>query len=272
MSTPDDVTFEALRSYGLSEGEIKTLLALIEIGQKEPKDIASKAEVKQPKVYGYLNSLVEQEMVAKIPIEGKPDRYEALLDNVISAIDKFVQQTNVLMKNAKQHLQELKTKQKPEISDFIRIFQGERSVDNGLREIMFEAKQWVDVYTTEEQTQKFQKLAEELNREKGVNVRITYSSTIIRFLETIASAEHPLNENIHTMIERKILPTIVFVDADFIKVGATSANFVLPGIDGLDPIIFHFRHPMVIKFQLMVFTVLTQAANATTLNKQKATN
>ncbi len=67
---------EALKSLGLSENEIKTYVALLELGATKVEIISKRVNLPRTTVYGILNSLLEKGLVAYV-IKSGVKHYEA---------------------------------------------------------------------------------------------------------------------------------------------------------------------------------------------------
>ena len=84
-------TIKALTGLGLSLGEAKTYTSLVGEGSSQATNLAITAEVPQPKIYGYLESLVKKDFVPRQVKKGKPDTYTAVpYDSVIDTLENDI--------------------------------------------------------------------------------------------------------------------------------------------------------------------------------------
>lgn len=120
---------DVLKSIGLSDGEIRVYIALLELGKCTAGKIISQSKVSPSKIYDVLNRLVEKGLVSYI-IEGKIRHFKAAPpSNILSYIER---RENELMRHKnefKKIVPLLEAKQKSEAKKFnAEIFEGVRGL------------------------------------------------------------------------------------------------------------------------------------------------
>ena len=77
-----------LKDIGLTDGEIKAYLALLELGKSTVGKIIEKSRVSPSKIYDVLNRLIEKGLISYI-IEGKVKHFKAAPPkNVLNYIER----------------------------------------------------------------------------------------------------------------------------------------------------------------------------------------
>ena len=72
---------EELEQIGLTKGEIKVYVALLELGESTKTPIARKSEVSPGKVYDVLERLLRKGLVSTIKMFGEMSEYQAAVDS-----------------------------------------------------------------------------------------------------------------------------------------------------------------------------------------------
>lgn len=136
---------ETLKLLGIKEKSAQVYTALLALGTASVKDIAIKAGLKRPMVYVYLEELVQDGFVQKIPI-GKKEYYQAVspkfletrLEQNLSALKKEMPELQLLHEQGQGG---------PKIT----IFEGEK----GIHQVYEEVKKtkellfWSDLFAVE---------------------------------------------------------------------------------------------------------------------------
>lgn len=116
---------EVLKDLGLTDGEIRVYLALLELGSSTAGKIIEKSKISSSKIYDVLNRLIDKGIVGYI-IEGKTKHFKAAPpNNILNYIER---KENELMQHKKEFrkiIPLLESKQKSEIKNFnAEIFEG----------------------------------------------------------------------------------------------------------------------------------------------------
>jgi sugar-specific transcriptional regulator TrmB len=128
-----------LLKIGLTEGEARTYIALIELGSSTAGPIVKKSGIAYSNIYDVLNRLIEKGIVSFI-IKNKTRQYQAVSpSNLLLYIEKKEKELNVQKEALKKAIPELKKLQEITPKEEAEVFIGEK----GLRtcyEKMFENK------------------------------------------------------------------------------------------------------------------------------------
>ena len=117
--------FGVLKSIGLSDGEIRAYIALLELGKCTAGKIITQSGISPSKIYDVLNRLIEKGLASYI-IEGKIRHFKAAPPNeVFSYIQKKEKELELHKSEFKKILPQLTLKQKAEPKKFnAEIFEG----------------------------------------------------------------------------------------------------------------------------------------------------
>ena len=100
-----------LKDIGLTDGEIKAYLALLELGKSTVGKIIEKSRVSPSKIYDVLNRLIEKGLISYI-IEGKVKHFKAAPPkNVLNYIERKEEDLKLHKNEFKKLLPELNSKQ-----------------------------------------------------------------------------------------------------------------------------------------------------------------
>jgi len=118
-----------LRDLGLSEGEVRVYLALLEIGKSTSGKIIEKSRISPSKIYDVLNRLTEKGLVSYI-IEGKIKHFKVAPPNqILNFIKQKEEELELHREEFKKILPELESKQKLIQKKFnAEIFEGIRGL------------------------------------------------------------------------------------------------------------------------------------------------
>jgi HTH-type transcriptional regulator, sugar sensing transcriptional regulator len=110
---------------GLTEGEIRVYLALLEIGTSTAGKIIEKSKISPSKIYDVLNRLIDKGIVSYI-IEGKTRHFKAAQPrNILNYIERREHELDRNKTDFKKILPLLEQKQKLEVKNFnAEIFEG----------------------------------------------------------------------------------------------------------------------------------------------------
>ncbi len=256
------IAINALASLGLNLGESKVYTALYTHGTLEATPLADVAEVPQSKVYSYLSSLEKRGIVSKNTIEGKPNQYNAIsYEQVILQLQNELNSKVDVIEDYFQTVSPIQTS--TELPDFIRVMQGDIAVKNGLSEILNSTKENLFIIPNKKYSAMIQRLINKLDSIEIIN----YGDSIAEIVNFIPHVNPILQTKFQSFLE-KGRPYIIFTDVDLNQGTASSANFILPPLEGVESIFFHFRHPTVVNFQFgMISTIIDFLESFAKLNK-----
>ncbi|OLS21702.1 MAG: hypothetical protein HeimC2_32600 [Candidatus Heimdallarchaeota archaeon LC_2] len=257
---------DALVSLGLSLGASRVYTALYVHGNLEATPLAELAGVPQSKVYSYLSSLQKQGIVSKVQIEGKPNVYEAV--SYQQVIDQLRSKINHTANEVENYFERVTPVQKVEdTSHYIRVMQGDIAVRNGLAEIIDAVENNLTIIPNEYHSNLVTKLIEK--RVGNKTMELTNYGELIGKIHEALPSDSPIKSKFQMLLQ-KVRPFILFTDVDQVAFTASSANFVLPPVDGMDSIFLHFRHPLIVNIQFFlmnsIFEILKSSQNGSTTN------
>lgn len=166
------MTLEVLENFGLSRGEIKTYLALLELGSAQVGQIIEKSGLVSSSVHRSLQKLLDNGLISYIKI-GKIKQYQALPPKEILAL------IDEKRKEFLDVLPELEIKQKlAKERQEAEIFEGIKGIMAMLNQIIEESKSGDDYFffasNIEEKNEEIQKLFKKYDikrKDKGLNIR-----------------------------------------------------------------------------------------------------
>ena len=243
-------TIKALTSLGLSLGEAKTYTSLVGERSSQATNLAEIAEVPQPKIYGYLDSLVKRNFVTRQVKKGKPDTFTAVpYDSVIDALEKEISNK---IKETKKYFKKLDEKEKErQVEDLFSYYEGKKTVSAGLKTIINQVqKNIIIVLVNELHEKQLLSLYSELREDKpSIEIlQLTVSDRIYRL--------PPIKKLINTEGFSGLLskrPTMFFTDVDFESKTCSSMNLYLPPIDDFSSVLLNIKHPVALHLQIQLF-------------------
>lgn len=246
-------TIKALSSLGLSLGEARTYTALVGAGPIHATTLAGLAEVPQPKIYGYLESLVQKTFVTRQSKKGIPDTFTAVAYEIV--IETLETEMQNKIKAASKYFDQLKEEERTrEVEDLFSYFEGKRAVYAGLKNIIDNAqKNVIFVLINSEDEEVIRKLIHD--RKKIVpSLEISQVESSDRLKKA-----PPIKKLLNTEGFQEILtqrPSMFYVDVDFEKTKCSSMNMVLPPIDEFRQALINIKHPIALHFQVHLFASL----------------
>jgi len=131
----DQKTREALKQIGLTEGEIKVYLALIELGSSTVGPIIDKSQISSSKVYIILEKLIQKGLTAFITIE-KTKYFQATqpisLLELAEKKEKEIQKTKKDLSLAIQKIQKIQLEKQD--TEGAKIYKGYKGLKTGMLE------------------------------------------------------------------------------------------------------------------------------------------
>ncbi len=250
---------KALSSLGLSLGEAKTYTSLVGLGPIHATTLAGLAEVPQPKIYGYLESLVQKIFVTRQSKKGIPDSYMAVpYEIVIETLENKMQNK---IKAANRYFEQVKEEERTrDVEDLFSYFEGKKAVFAGLKTIFDNVqKNIIMVLINSFDAEVIQKLIEERKKEKP-NLEILELESSDRLLKVPPIKKLMNTEGFQDLLMKR--PTMFYVDVDFEESTCTSMNLVLPPIDDFGQALINIKHPIALRFQVqLVSSILDTLKN-----------
>ncbi len=243
-------TIKALTFLGLPLGEAKTYTSLVGEGSSQATRLAEIADVPQPKVYGYLESLVKKNYVTRQIKKGKPDTFTAVpYESVIDALESEI---SFRIKETKKYFKEIREKEKErQVEDLFSYYEGTKTVSAGLKTVIGQVQENIIVVLANEiHASQLQSLYAELRKEKpSVEIlQLTVSDKIFR-LPPIKKLVN--TEGFSGLLAKK--PTMFYTDVDFESKSCSSMNLYLPPIDDFSSMLINIKHPVALHLQLQLF-------------------
>ena len=163
---------EMLENFGLSRGEIKVYLALLELGPSQVGQIIEKSGLVSSAVHRYLQRLLERGFISFVKI-GKIKQYQAAPPKeILNFIDEQRKEFLNVLPQLESKQQLAKEKQQAE------IFSGTRGIMSMLNTIIDEVKYEDDYYffatnieERNEEIQEFFRRYDIKRKERGLNIR-----------------------------------------------------------------------------------------------------
>ncbi|MCE7736809.1 MAG: hypothetical protein GPJ54_18140, partial [Candidatus Heimdallarchaeota archaeon] len=221
-------------------------------GTLEATPLATIAEVPQSKVYSYLSSLEKRGIVSKIAIDGKPNIYNSIsYEQVISQLqNELISKVDTVEDYFKTVSP---TRQSHQLPNFIMVMQGDVAVKNGLTDILNSVKNNIITIPNDYYEDMIERLIVKKSNEQSIKVK-NLGNLMGSVLDYLPNTDSKLHDKLQLFIAKR-RPYIIFTDVDEELLTAESANFILPPTDDIEPIFFHFKHPVVVNFQFAMITI-----------------
>ncbi len=248
-----DDAIKALSSLGLSLGESRTYTSLVGMGSTHATTLANVAEVPQPKIYGYLESLVQKTFVTRQSKRGTPDTFTAVpYEIVIETLEKELENK---VKAANRYFEQIKEEERTrEVEDLFSYFEGKRAVYAGLKDIIDTVeKNIIIILINSKDEEVLHKLIDE-RRKTITDLEISQLGSSDR-LQKVPPIKRLMNaEGFRNLLNKR--PTMFFVDVDFEQNKCTSMNLILPPIEEFNQALINIKHPIALHFQIQLFSSL----------------
>ncbi|MHA1401105.1 MAG: TrmB family transcriptional regulator [Candidatus Heimdallarchaeaceae archaeon] len=249
---------DALTTLGLSLGEAKTYATLVELGSALASTIARKANIPQPKIYGFLKKLETRGYVFRQEKRGAPDTfiaapYEIVLDSLEGEISKKI-------RDAKRFFEETEKMQKThEIEDLFAYYEGERAVYAGLSNIIGQICENAYIIS-------FNKAMGPLIQELLLERKSEVEGLEIFYLELGQELWNlPVVKKLfgsRGFVDQLEFPCSFFTDVDFEKITAKSLNILLPAIEDFNSVLINIKHPLVFRLYLKLIKNILNAVDS----------
>ncbi len=250
MSKAKQETIDALTKLGLTLGEAKTYVSLVRIGISYASEVARFAEVPQPKIYGFLKSLEEKNLITRQEKSGIPDTFTATSYDIV--LEMLQSQLNEKIETATEYFKKAKkVKATREIEDLFAYYEGENAVLSGL-DVIFETieKNAIVVLLNEDD----RRLLEHLFAKRRANKKEIelFSLAIPAKVRNFPLFKKMMNSN-GFKDYHKDGPTAFFTDVDLASYSGKSFNIIFPPIDKYSTILINIKHPTALVFQLQLY-------------------
>ena len=243
-------TVKALTSLGLPLGEAKTYTSLVGEGSSQATNLAEIAEVPQPKIYGYLESLVKKNFVTRQIKRGKPDTFTAVpYDSVIDTLENDI---SVKIKETKKYFKEIREKEKVrQVEDLFSYYEGTRTVSAGLKTVIDQVQEnLIVVLVNEIHEKELETLYTDL-RKTNPSVEISQLAVSDKTYRLPPIKKLVNTEGFSGLLAKK--PTMFFTDVDFESKSCSSMNLYLPPIDDFSSVLINIKHPVALHLQIQLF-------------------
>lgn len=131
------IDYSALEGIGLTKGEIKAYLALLELGPSTTGDIISKAEVSRSKVYEMLERLMKRGLVSFVIKENIKYFEAAAPGQIIEYIEKSKRELNEKEAQIRSLLPELKRLQGiAKVPQSATVYEGVRGIQTLYQDVL----------------------------------------------------------------------------------------------------------------------------------------
>lgn len=249
-------TITALSSLGLARGEAKTYTSLVGMGPTHASTIARIADVPQPKVYGFLERLVERTFVTRQEKEGIPDTFMAVPYEIV--IESLESQFQSKLKVTNRYFEKVKEEQRTrEVEDLFSYFEGKRAVYAGLKNIIDNVQtNVVFLLLSSEDEETIQNLLTE--RKKSIpKIDILHLQSSEKLQKIPPLRKLMKNKDFQNLLARKL--SVFYVDVDFEKNSCSSMNMVFPPIDPFGQVLINVKHPIALNAQLQLISSIIDA-------------
>lgn len=254
FSKDDAIT--ALSSLGLARGEAKTYTSLVGMGPTHASTIARVADVPQPKVYGFLERLVERTFVTRQEKEGIPDTFMAVPYEIV--IESLESQFQSKLKVANRYFEKVKEEQRTrEVEDLFSYFEGKKAVYAGLKSIIDDVQTNVFFLL---QSSKDEEIIQNLLTERKKSrpkIDILHLQSSERLQKVPPLRKLMKNEDFQDLLARKL--SVFYVDVDFEKNSCSSMNMVFPAIEPFGQVLINVKHPIALYSQLQLISSIIDA-------------
>lgn len=248
-----EAAIKALSSLGLSVGEAKTYSALVGVGPIHASTLAGLADVPQPKIYGYLESLIQKTFVTRQEKKGIPNTFSAVPYEII--IETLENEMQSKIKAASKYFEQIKEEERTrEVEDLFSYFEGQRAAFAGLKTIIDNVqKNVIIVLINSIDEEVIHNLVKERKKKKA-DIEILQLESSERILKMPPIKKLMGTEGFQEILTKR--PTMFYVDVDFDKSTCSSMNMILPPIGDFGQALINIKHPIALHFQLQLFTSL----------------
>ncbi|MHA1347313.1 MAG: TrmB family transcriptional regulator [Candidatus Heimdallarchaeaceae archaeon] len=254
FSKDDAIT--ALSSLGLARGEAKTYTSLVGMGPTHASTIARIANVPQPKVYGFLERLVERTFVTRQEKEGIPDTFMAVPYEIV--IESLESQFQSKLKVANRYFEKVKEEQRTrEVDDLFSYFEGKKAVYAGLKNIINNMQtNVVFLLLSSEDEEMMQNLMTERKKSRS-KIDILYLQSSEKLQKIPPLRKLMKNRDFQNLLAHKL--SVFYVDVDFEKNTCSSMNMVFPSIEPFGQVLINVKHPIALNAQLQLISSIIDA-------------
>lgn len=240
---------KALISLGLSSGEAKIYTTLMEIGTAHASTIAREADVKQPKVYGYLNDLAKRTFIIRQEKEGKADSFTAVpYEQVMKTLEKEISEK---IDSANEYFKSIKEKEKVrQVEDLFAYYEGKKSVSAGLKTIIDRIEKNIVLVLVNVLDQKLLSTMIDERKKEIPTIEILQLTSSEKLFRIPPIKKLMNTEGFSSLLARR--PTMFYTDIDFESKTCSSMNILLPPIDDFSSALINIKHPVALHLQIQL--------------------
>jgi len=138
-----------LREIGLTDGEIRVYLALLELGQTTTGKITEKSQISGSKVYEVLDRLINKGMASVVIVRGTKHFQASPPEKILNYLDEKESRLKDEKEKIKEILPQLKLKQKfgekRSAAIVLKGFEGSKTAYNDLLNTMKRGEEWLSM-------------------------------------------------------------------------------------------------------------------------------
>ncbi len=240
----------ALIALNLPKWEAKTYVALYGSDTSLASDIARVANIAQPKIYGYLNSLVEKTFVTRQIKEGSPDTFTAVPYDIV--LDSLKSQVLMKADSAAKYFEETKRFQRTRnVEDLFSYFEGEKAVYAGLKGVIENIQKNVIILLLNPAEEAMIMGLLEDRKKTSTNL-VIYQLAANGKVKKIPPIKKLLNtEGFKELLVKR--PSMFFTDVDLTEATGSSLNISFPSLEDFPPALINIKHPIALHFQIQLY-------------------
>jgi len=260
-----DEAIKTLTIFGLSLGEAKAYTALVGEGATHATYLAVRAEVPQPKIYGYLEGLVGKNFATRQVKKGKPDTFTAVPYDLVIEILKNEISTKI--KETKRYFKAIKEKEKErQVEDLFSYYEGNKTVSAGLKTVIDNVQINIIIVLMNEIHEKQLSSLFSVHLKENPSIKILQLTVSDRIFKLPTIKKLVNTEGFISLLAKG--PTMFFTDVDFEKKTSSSINLVLPPIDEFSSVLINVKHPVALHFQIQLFEGLFEMIEKQGMSKK----
>lgn len=253
-----DNVIQSLIDLGLSTGEAKTYIKLVETGPSEATPLAESAGVPQPKIYEYLRALSTKNLIMEYDSRRRARTYEAIDYNVaLDLLEKVLQKK---IQTTREYFKKNIEIEKEEKDQLITYKTGETAVNIAIEDIFSKSKKNIMFIENHGTSNLMNTLLKRYKLE-----RINFLHEDVQKLEGIHNIIDPFRNVLQEI--STIQPAFVISDID-IKMGVARLSAIIsPSTKEIEPMIIIFKHQLIINYQTKFLLGLIRSITDTIKNK-----
>jgi sugar-specific transcriptional regulator TrmB len=246
MNIEDSKAIDSLIRLGLSTSEARTYIALLKSGPTSPANLSKLAQIPQPKIYGYLESLEKSGFAELSDIQGRvkiyfAKPYEFVLNQLEKEINDRITYLSGFFKNLKQDEQS-------DVTEFFILHEGSSRVNLAVEEIFIRAKKNLIILSKGFMEDKINSLMKQYSN-------LNYSLPTDR-QEGLMKLTNMLQEMMINEEIQRLRPLVMFVDYDIEN--PTISETIISCISDPElgiadhPVLLRIKHPTLTRLQALI--------------------